>query len=280
MRLRTVAAVAAVVLAGEAPAQVLVHGHRGARAVLPENTLPAFEHAIEAGADFLELDLAVTRDNVLVVSHDPVLNAKICSSSGGSRVIRELTLEELRRWDCGSMPNPDFPKQRPVPGAKIPALDEVLRLASRGSFQFNIETKMSPERPKYTPPPAEFARLLVEAVRRHKLEARVIVQSFDFRTLHAVRKLAPEIRLCALYGSGSRDFVSVACEAGASIIAPRYSLVTPAKVAAAHAAGLQVIPWTANTPEIWEKLIAAGVDGIITDDPDALIQYLKNKKLR
>ena len=101
-------------LAGPPP-RIEVQGHRGARAVLPENTLPAFEHAIGAGADVLELDLAVTRDNVLVASHDPVLNPEICRGPKAGAVIRELTLEELRRYDCGSLRNPQFPRQQPVP---------------------------------------------------------------------------------------------------------------------------------------------------------------------
>src|SRR5687767_15999732 len=105
---------------GPAAPRILVHGHRGARAVRPENTLPAFEHAIGAGADVLELDLAVTKDNVLVASHDPVLNPKICSGSGLTRVIREMTLAELKKWDCGSLRNPDYPKQNPVPGTTVP----------------------------------------------------------------------------------------------------------------------------------------------------------------
>src|SRR5437588_402578 len=90
---------------------ILVHGHRGARALRPENTIPAFEYAIGAGADVLELDMAVTRDDVVVVSHDPVLNPEICRSPGGSTLIRVLTLAELRKWDCGSLRNPKFPRQ-------------------------------------------------------------------------------------------------------------------------------------------------------------------------
>jgi glycerophosphoryl diester phosphodiesterase len=266
-------------LAGQA-APILVHGHRGARAARPENTLPAFEYAIEAGADVLELDVSVTKDNVLVVSHDPVLKPEICLGPGGSSIIRELTLAQLRQWDCGSRRNPDFPNQEPVPGARIPTLDEVFDLAGRGAFGFNVETKSSPDQPQYTPPPEEFARLLLGAIRRHKLESRVIVQSFDFRTLRAMKELAPEIRLSALYASGLRSFVSVAREAGAQIVSPNYRLVTKKKVKAAHDAGFEVVPWTANTPKVWDKLITAGVDGIITDDPATLIRYLRDRKLR
>lgn len=261
-------------------AQVQVHGHRGARAVLPENTIPAFEHAIEAGADAIELDLAVTRDNVLVVSHDPVLNRRICRSPGGSPVIRELTLDELRRWDCGSLQEPDFPRQKPVPGARIPTLDEVLALAGRGKFLFNIETKISPKKPQYTPPPEEFARLVLDAVQRHKLESRVMLQSFDYRTLRAMKRLAPRIPRAALFSRDERDFPAVAREAGATMVSPHYSLVTPEKVRAARRAGIPVIAWTANDEEVWAKLIEAGVDGIITDDPAGLIDYLRKRGLR
>ncbi len=262
------------------PPRLEVHGHRGARAVLPENTLAAFEYALAAGADVLELDLAVTRDNVLVVSHDPTLNPQICRGPAGTRVIRDMTLEELRRWDCGSLGNAQFPKQKPVPGARVPTLDEVLALAGRGNVHFNIETKSFPDKPQYTPSPEEFARLLREAVRRRGLESRVIIQSFDFRTLHAMKRLAPEIRLAALWGQEPRDFVSIAREAGAGIVSPQYGLATPERVREAHQAGLRVVPYTANTPEEWDRLIAAGVDGIITDDPAELIRHLKARGLR
>lgn len=261
-------------------AQIQVHGHRGARAVLPENTIPAFEHAIEAGADAIELDLAVTRDNVLVVSHDPVLNPRICRSPGGSPVIRELALEQLRRWDCGSLREPDFPRQRPVPGARIPTLGEVLALAGRGNFLFNIETKISPDKPQYTPAPEEFARLVLEAVRRHKLESRVMLQSFDYRTLHAMKRLAPAIPRAALFSRDERDFTTVAREAEATMVSPHYSLVTPEKVRRARQAGIPVIAWTANEEAVWAQLVEAGVDGIITDDPAGLIDYLRKRGLR
>lgn len=264
----------------DAAPRILVHGHRGARAVLPENTIPAFEHAIEVGADFLELDLAVTRDNVLVVSHDPVLPKSLCTGGKGTRVIREMSFEELRAWDCGALKNPDFPEQKPVPGTRVPSLDEVLALSSRGSFGFNLETKISPLHPNYTPSPEEFARLVLAAVRRHGLEKRALLQSFDFRTLHAMKRLAPEFPLAALYGAGWKDFPTIAEEAGARTVSPQFTLVTPEKVAQAHAAGLQVVPWTANRPEEWDKLVAAGVDAIITDHPAALIAYLKARGLR
>jgi glycerophosphoryl diester phosphodiesterase len=258
-----------------------VHGHRGARARRPENTIPAFEYAIAQGVDALEMDMAVTRDNVIVISHDPILEPPVCSGPRPSAVIHQLTLAEVREWDCGAVRNPHFEMQQPIPGTRIPTLDEVLGLAGRGSFDYNLETKSFPDQPEYTPPPAEFARMVLEGVTRHGLEKRVILQSFDFRTLIAMRRIAPAIRLSALTESDHRPFAAIAAEAAnAEIVSPDFRLVTKEKVDAAHRAGVQVVAWTANTPHDWDRLIDAQVDAIITDDPAALIAYLKALKLR
>jgi glycerophosphoryl diester phosphodiesterase len=254
---------------------ILVCGHRGARAVFPENTLPAFEYAIAVGAGALEMDVAVTRDEVVVVSHDAKLNPAICQSPGGPRLIRELTLAEVQRWDCGTLRHRRFPQQQPVPGARIPTLDQVLSLAGRGQFQFNIEIKMFPKRPDWAPAPGRFAELVYEAIERHGIAKRVVVQCFDFRALHAMAALSPAIRRAALYAGRPASLVRIAERAGASIVAPYHRLATRRRVARAHAAGLQVVPWTANRPRDWRRLIAAEVDGIITDDPAGLLSYLQ-----
>ncbi len=257
---------------------MLVHGHRGARARRPENTLPAFEYAIQQGVDALEMDMAVTKDNVIVISHDPILEPPVCSGPQANAVIHQLTLARVREWDCGAVRNPHFASQQTVPGTRMPTLDDVFRLAARGTFDYNIETKSFPEHPEYTPTPDEFARLVLAKIREHKLEKRIILQSFDFRTLVAMRRLAPAIRLSALTESDKRPFAEIAKDAAnAEIVSPEFHLVTPEKVAAAHAAGVQVVPWTANAPADWDKLIAAKVDAIISDDPAELIAYLKRK---
>jgi glycerophosphoryl diester phosphodiesterase len=264
-----------------APARILVHGHRGARARRPENTLPAFQYAIEQGVDALEMDMAVTKDNVIVISHDPILHGPVCTGPKESSVIHELTLAEVRQWDCGAVRNPRFPAQQAMPGTRMPTLDDVFQLAGRGHFDYNIETKSFPDKPEYTPSPEQFVRLVLEKIRQYRLEKRIILQSFDFRTLVAMRKLAPEIRLSVLTQADQRDFPAIAKEAGhAEIVSPELRLVTPAKVAAAHAAGLQVVPWTANARPEWDKLIEAKVDAIISDDPAELIAYLKQRGSR
>ena len=263
------------------PSKILVHGHRGARARMPENTLPAFEYAIQQGVDALEMDMAVTKDNVIVISHDPILETPVCTGPRNGVVIHQLTLAEVRQWDCGAVQNPNFHTQQAIPGTRMPTLDDVFQLASRGSFDYNIETKSFPDRPEYTPPPEEFSRLVLDKIRQYKLEKRVILQSFDFRTLVAMRKLAPEIRLSALTEMDVRGFPTIAKEGGhAEIVSPYYKLVTVEKVAAAHAAGIQVVPWTVNDPGEWDRLIEAKVDAIISDDPAALIAHLKKRGLR
>jgi glycerophosphoryl diester phosphodiesterase len=210
---------------------------------LLENTIAAFEYAIGVGVDAIEMDVVVSSDDVVVVSHDPYLKSGLKPGT----FIRQLTAKE----------------------AGLPTLDQVFALAGRGNFLFNIEAKVS----EHTP--ANFAELVLDRIGEHGVKSRVIFQSFDFAILHRMNRLAPGITRAALWEGVPRSFVEIAQEAGTTIVAPEYVLVTPEEVQAAHAAGLRVIPWTANTVGDWERLIAAGVDGIITDDPAALIGYLR-----
>jgi glycerophosphoryl diester phosphodiesterase len=269
----------------------LVHGHRGTRGLRPENTLPAFAEALRVGADVLELDMDVTKDGVVVVSHEPRVTPERCLAPDGKKLekavpIRELTLEELQKYDCGSLPNPKFPRQVQVPGTPMPTLNEVFALVENSTYpaaakvEFNIETKIFPAEPELTPSPAEFAKLVLEVVARHHLEKRVIVQSFDVRTLKEVKKLDPSVRISQLTEANLLEIVPSLKAIGAEIWSPDSHWITPGAVKAAQAAGIQVVPWTINTPKEWDMAIAAGVDAIITDYPGDLIDYLKEKKLR
>lgn len=280
MRLKALA-FTLMALAASAETRIPVHAHRGVRVEMPENTIPAFERAIEVDADMIELDTAVTKDNVVVVSHDPIVNRKLCTGPEGEARIRFLTLAEVKQFDCGAKASSEFPKQKAVPGTRIPTLDEALALLKKGKSGFNIEVKSDPKKPDLYPDPASYARLVVDAIRRHKAEKRVQVQSFDFRIVIEVKKIAPELRLCALYGGLPKDLVEISKEAGdVKYVAPHHMLVTKGNVEAAHKAGLKVIPWTVNSVEGWDRLIEAGVDEIITDDPEALIAHLKSKGRR
>ncbi len=285
------------------PHTILVHAHRGGRAMRPENSLPSFQYGISAGADVLELDLAVTKDNVLVVSHSPyltqpasddprmaaaLLNERHCDGPPlpPGTTIRSLTLAQLKQYDCGLHPLAAFPHQQAVPHTTIPTFDEVLDLAPQGTFQFNVETKIFPNHPGFTPSPEVFVKMIDDAVARRHLQSRVILQSFDFRTLHAMRALDPSIRLSALFGAARYDgmmgitdpdksFAHIAKITGAEILSPDQSLITPAEVQIAHALGVQVAPYTVNTPADWKKMTDAHVDAIITDDPAGLLAWLR-----
>ena len=300
--LSTLVLMAATPLAAQT---ILVHAHRGGRAFRPENSLPSFQYGIAQGADVLELDLAVTRDNVLVVSHSPYLtqpeNHDPASLAGPHErqcegpplppgtTIHSLTLAQLKQYDCGLHPLAAFPHQIAVPHTPIPTFEEVLALAPQGTFQFNVETKIFPSHPEMTPAPEVFVQMIDDAVRRHNLQSRVILQSFDFRTLRVMKKLDPAIRLSALFEDAKYDavmgitdpdksFTHIAEITGAQILSPDQILVTPEAVAAAHKLGVEVAPFTVNTPEGWGKMADAHVDAIITDDPAGLLTWLRSQK--
>ena len=305
MRMLTLALLVFFVSSGSSRT-ILIHAHRGGRAARPENTIPAFKYGMTHGADVLELDLAVTKDNVLVVSHSPwltqpasddpfmaklVLNERRCDGPAlpPGTFIHSLTLAQIKQYDCGAHTLTAFPNQIAVPNTTIPTFDEVLDLARGNNVQFNVETKISPLRPKITPSPEVFVKMIDDAVKRHHLESRVILQSFDFRTLHAMRTLDPNIRLSALFGQAQYDtlmgitdpdksFAHIAKITGADILSPDESLVTPQQVNVAHAAGLQVAPYTVNTEEGWKKMADAKVDAIITDDPAGLLAWLQAQR--
>jgi glycerophosphoryl diester phosphodiesterase len=288
--------------------EILVHAHRGGRAARPENTIPAFQYAAGLRVDALELDVAVTKDNVLVVSHSPYLtqphfdDPRINAALTGERhcdgpelppgtTIHSLTLAELKKYDCGANTLKAFPNQTAVPHTTIPTFDEVLALAPLGSFDFNVETKIFANHPEITPSPEVFVQMIDEAVRRHHLESRVILQSFDFRTLRAMKEIDPQIRLSALFGQAKYDklmgisdedksFTHIGEAAGlrkGDFLSPDESLATPEEVQAAHQAGYKVVPYTSNDAAGWKRLADAKVDAIITDDPAGLLEWLRTQ---
>ena len=271
--------------------KIAVHGHRGSRGTVPENTIPAFEAALMAEADVLEMDMGVTKDNVIVVSHEPNIVPERCLDAEGNKLkkavpIRSLTLAEVKKYDCGTLVNPKFPQQLSVPGERIPTLDEVFAMVKASGYQaapkveFNIETKIFPAEPELTPSATDFARLVADAVIRNGMEKRVMVQSFDVRTLKEIKKIAPAIRTSQLTYEELVDIVPALKSAKADIWSPNYMWVTRESIKEAQAAGIQVAPWTINTKKEWDMAIAAGVDAIITDYPEALVEHLKSKKLR
>jgi glycerophosphoryl diester phosphodiesterase len=261
-------------------ARPLVVGHRGARARFPENTLPAVRHALAAGVRGVEVDVRVSADDVLVVTHDATLPPGRCRAPDGRRIppglaIRGLSFDALRRYDCGAFADPRFPAQRAVPGTPIPSLDEVLGLlASPGpptarDVTLFLELKRE-EDPRLSPPREPFARLVVEALEKRAFTGRTIVLSFDHALLRAVRALEPALPTMPLVDR-EEDLAALALREGAAWVGPRHTRVTAASVAALHAAGVRVFAWTANRAADQDRLAAMGVDAIGTDDPAGLL---------
>ena len=260
-----------------------LQGHRGARGTAPENTLPGFAAALAVGVATLELDAGVTRDGVVVVHHDRRLNPDIARGPDGRWIeapgplLRELDFKALRRYDVGRLrPGSEyaarFPEQAPADGARIPRLAELfalVRKAGNDEVRFNIETKISPAAPAETLPPEAFARALVGEIRKAGVAARTTVQSFDWRTLHAVERAAPEIATVYLTGrrrGGSQPQAVHA--AGGRIWSPHYEELDTAALIEARGLELKVVPWTVNEPGFIERFLDLGVDGIITDYPE------------
>ena len=272
-----------------------LQGHRGARGVAPENTLAAFAAALAAGVDTLELDVGVTRDGVVVVHHDRRLNPDIARGPDGRWIeapgplLRSLTFAELRRYDVGRLrPGSKYaalhPEQEPVDGARIPRLAELfalVRKAGNTQVRFNIETKLSPAAPEETLAPAPFARAVIDEIRAAGVAARASVQSFDWRTLKEVERVAPEIATAYLTGRrrGKASQPAAVHAAGGRIWSPNYEELDSAALVEARKLELKVIPWTVNEPGYIERFLDLGVDGLITDYPERVRAELARRGL-
>ncbi len=289
-----------------------LQAHRGGRGLTPESTLAGFKNAISLGVTTLETDLAVTKDDVLVLSHEPRLNPDLVRGpdgkwlAGAGPTIHSLTLVELKTYDIGRL-NPatkygqQFPTQKPSDGERFPTLAELYAMAG-SRVRFNIETKIDPTKPDETVDPKHFAELTVAAIRAAGMQKRTTIQSFDWRTLVEAKRLAPEIETVCLTIE-SRDMNTVgprsspwlagldartpnasvpqlARLAGCSAWSPFWRNVTAATVVEAHAVGLKVIPWTVNDPAEMKRLIDLKVDGLITDYPDRGLAVLDEKGLK
>lgn len=293
-----------------------LQGHRGARGLLPENTLPAFEKAIELGVCTLELDVGVSKDGTIVISHDRALNPEITRDASGAYLVapvlvNRLTLAELKTYDVGRI-NPEsqyakrFPDQQPIDGTRMPALSTLFKRVKElnSKVRFNIETKISPDQHTDTVSPTVFARKLLDAIREHGLQSRVTVQSFDWRTLQIVNELqrgqgkrvktscltsqqpwgnniepaaGKKSWLGSVKAEEHADVPSMVKAADCEIWSPYFADITPALVAKAHQLKLKVIPWTTNTEAEMRAVIDAGADGLITDYPDRARAVLKER---
>ena len=292
-----------------------LQGHRGARGLMPENTLPGFATALAIGVTTLELDLAVTRDLQMVVSHNPRFEPELARHADGkwlrqsSPSIHSMTLQEVKSYDVGRL-NPThkysrrYPRQRGVDGISVPTLGEVFELANKSGNQsvgFNIEIKINPQEPQLTLSPEEFVAAVIKVVRSYKMEQRVSLQSFDWRSLREVQTLAPDMATSYLTadqrwlsnlqtgkpgpspwldGLDVDDFEGSAARAikaaGGDIWSSYHGEVDADSIKLAHQLGLKVNVWTVNEISRMRALIAMGVDGIITDYPDQLRRVVED----
>lgn len=267
-----------------------VQGHRGARGIKPENTIPAFIAALELGVTTLEMDLAVTSDNKVVVSHEPWMSAAYCLDPSGKVIdekeemkynIYKMNYDEVKRWDCGSKVNARFPEQQKMKVTK-PLLSEVMvatenyiKNYTRYEVDYNMEIKSMPEGDtKFHPTPEVFSDLVYNLVDQYLPLDRVIIQSFDFRVLKYWHAKYPHVRLAALVENLKTIDENVK-ELGfvPAIYSPDYKLLSKSEIKHCHELGMKVIPWTVNDKTEMLELKAWNVDGFITDYPNRAKEY-------
>jgi glycerophosphoryl diester phosphodiesterase len=293
-----------------------LQAHRGGRGLAPENTLAAFSKAIDLGVTTLELDIGLTADGVVVISHDTALNPDHTRDANGAwlapksgATVRSLTLAQLQSYDVGRL-NPtsnyakQFALQQPRDGERIPTLAALFdhvraRGAAAATLRFNIETKIDPTQPDETAAPEPMVRALLAEIDKAQMAGRVTLQSFDWRTLALAGQLAPQLPRAYLSsartlkdsrwtaGLNAADFSSTpqlvkaaAGKPGAQVTwSPAYNDLTPAAIKEAQKLGLKVLPWTVNQRANMLRLMDWGVDGIITDYPDVLRDLMRERGL-
>ena len=292
-----------------------LQGHRGARGLAPENTLPGLALALGIGVTTLETDIAVSRDDVLLISHDPALNPDITRGPDGQflaargPVIRHTDYAELQRYDVGRLKPgtryaEQYPAQQPSDGARLPKLEELFALVKKSGNQdvrLALEIKVRPDAPDETMAPEPFARKLVEAVRAAGLASRTTILSFDWRALQAVQKLAPEIGTVYLsiqrpqsdnigagkpgpwpwtagFGHAEHGSVPKMIKAAGGRTWSAFHLdLDAAKVKEAQTLGLTVLAWTVNDPAQIARMMDLGVDGIVSDRPDLVREEMRRR---
>ena len=269
-----------------------IEGHRGCRGLYPENTIVAFINAVKLGVNTLEMDMQITKDGKIVISHDPYMGDNICSTPDGKPVsstdvdkykIYTLTYDEIKKFDCGSRGNAKFPEQQKVATAKpllidvIDTVEKYIKEHNLPPVKYNIETKSTPAGDDINhPKPAVFARMVYDLIKQRGVINKCIIQSFDPRTLQEIRKIDPTVTT-ALLVENLKGLKSNLKTLGFNpdIYSPNYMLVNKKLVTACHRLHIKVLPWTVNDEKKMLELKAMGVDGLISDYPDREIKALR-----
>ena len=267
-----------------------IEGHRGCRGLMPENTWPAMQLALDLNVSTLEMDVVITKDKQVLVSHEPWFNADITTKPDGSFIkedeqlqfnIYQMNYAEVKQYDIGLKPHPRFPKQQKLKAVK-PLLSEIIdnvaqymQTATRPYPFYNIEIKSLPCGDEiFHPQPNEFVALIMAVIKAKALEEQVLLQSFDVRPLQYLHQHYPSIRTALLIEDYDKRSLAEQLHALGyipNVYSPEFSLVNKALVQQCHQRNMKLIPWTVNERNTIDKLVAMGVDGIITDYPDLFI---------
>ena len=266
-----------------------IQGHRGCRGLLPENSLPAFKKAIELGVNTLEMDLAISKDHKVVVSHEPFISRTYCLDLNGEAISKEddlkynlyqMDYDSIKLFDCGSKFHKRFPNQEKMKVYK-PLLSEVFSLSDEinPEIKYNIEIKAKPEYDNiYTPTPKEFVNLVLNEIEKYEVFERTNLQSFDIRILEEIKRQAPKMKVALLIDENELiDIKLKELSFKPEIISPYYKLLTKAKVKSYQNENYKVIPWTVNKIKDMQLILDFKVNGIITDYPDKLISVIPMK---
>lgn len=267
--------------------QAFVQGHRGCRGLMPENTVPAFVHAVELGVVVLELDVVISADSVPVVSHEPWFHNLFTTLPDGRPLKKDdelnhniyaLSYEQIKMYDVGLRTHPGYPAQKSLPTHK-PALHEVFDTIEKvkpGKIWYNIEIKRRKEWDNiYHPPVALFVKLIMDEIQKFNLQERIIIQSFDHESLIYLKNNYPKIKMAILVEDirTPRQHLEI-LGFTPDIYSPYYKLIDQNVVAEVKSLGMNVVPWTVNDVETAQKLISYNVDGIITDYPDRILSLI------
>lgn len=266
-----------------------VQGKAGCRGIMPENTIAGMIKALELGATTLEMDAVISKDRKVVLSQEPYFNHEISLTPEGKAIafkdekkhnIFKMTYEEIKKYDVGSKPHPRFSGQqkfktyKPLLEDVIDSVEAYVKFYRLTKPYYSIETKLIPKGDlEFQPDPATYVELIMAIVKNKKIEKRVIIQSFDVRTLQYLHDKYPKISTSLLIDE-KEDFENNIMELGfnPTIYSPYSVLVGKTLVDKCHALGIKVIPWTVNSTKDISYLMSLGVDGIITDYPNVMGQ--------
>lgn len=274
---------------------VEIQGHRGARGLMPENTIPGFIKALETGISVLEMDVVITKDRQVILSHEPYISPTICLDRQGNTIdesnereynIYEMNYEQVKEFDCGSKVHPQFDNQQKFSAAKpllkkvIDSVEQYAQENELAPVRYTIEIKSTLEGDgEFHPAPRQFATLVLDIIEEKKIDKRTIIQSFDVRALQEVKSLAPEIELSLLVGNEDSPRANIQeLEFIPDIYSPHYSLVNKSLISYAKQLNMKVVPWTVNHKRLMKKMIKLGVNGLITDYPNLAMEVINENK--